>query len=247
MPVFFLSPESITPPTVTISGELLRHLRDSLRVTEGEELLVGDGAGRRYRTLVTQVSRQAVTSRILDTQPEPVRRMPTLVLGQALLKGDKMDWVIQKATELGVGTIAPLQASRSIVRPKAGRIETLTARWQRIALEAAQQSEQWRVPAVLAPQSLMSYAENCPARSLRLILTERRTGCGSLGEIALPAETEDSITLLVGPEGGWTGEEAAAVERAGFLPISLGPTILRAETAAVAAIAVLQHRLGELG
>jgi len=247
MPVFFLSPQSIDPPTVTISGELLRHVRDSLRITEGEELLVGDGSGRRYRTVVTQVSKQAVTARILDTQPEPVRKTPTLVLGQALLKGDRMDWVIQKATELGVWRIVPLQTAQSIVQPKPGRIEMQTARWQRIALEAAQQSEQWRVPTVVAPQSLVSYTKNCPADSLRLILTERRTGCWSLHEIALPAGAGESIMLLVGPEGGWTGEEAAAVEQAGFLPISLGPNILRAETAAVAAIAVLQHRLGELG
>lgn len=247
MPVFFLSPQSIDPPTVTISGELLRHLRDSLRLTVGEELLVGDGTGQRYRTVITEVSRQVVTGRILDTQWEPVRQTPKLVLGQALLKGDKMDWVVQKATELGVGTIVPLQAGRSIVQPKADRIEAQTARWQRIALEAAQQSEQWRVPTVVAPQVLVPYARSRPAHSLRLILTERRTGCRSVREITLPATPEDFITLLIGPEGGWTGEEMAAVEQAGFLSISLGPKILRAETAAIVAIAILQHRLGELG
>jgi 16S rRNA (uracil1498-N3)-methyltransferase len=247
MPVFFVPPEQVTPSTVTISGDLLRHVRDSLRIHVGEELLLGDGAGRRYRTVVETLSKQALTARILETQCEPARQAPALVLGQALLKGDKMDWVIQKASELGVSRIAPLQTRQSIVQPKAGRIEIQTARWQRIALEAAQQSEQWHVAVVTAPQSLSLYLTTEPPSTSRLILTERRESAGSLRELELPVSPEARIVLLVGPEGGWATEELAMAEKEDWKPVTLGPTILRAETAAIVAIGIVQHRLGNLG
>jgi 16S rRNA (uracil1498-N3)-methyltransferase len=170
-----------------------------------------------------------------------------LILGQALLKGEKMDWVIQKTTELGVQTIVPVQSRQSIVQVKADRIDAQLARWKRIALEAAQQSEQWTVPAVAPPLSLSACLAQSPAPVLALILTERRSGIGSLLNITLPASPEASILVLVGPEGGWTQEEVAVAEGAGCVPITLGPRILRAETAAITTIGILKHRLGELG
>jgi 16S rRNA (uracil1498-N3)-methyltransferase len=158
-----------------------------------------------------------------------------------------MDWVIQKTTELGVQTIIPIQSRQSIVQLKSDRIEAQTARWKRIALEAAQQSEQWRVPTITNPLTMESCATQCPAHALTLILTERRTQIGTLASVQLPASPESSILVLVGPEGGWTEEEVETAEGAGCIPITLGPKILRAETAAITAIGILQHRLGELG
>jgi len=247
MPVFFLPPDLIALPSVTITGELLLHVRNSLRISVGDGLLIGDGQGRRYRTTVTAVTRQAVTARVIETQVEPPRQAPAVVVGQALLKGDKMDWVIQKATELGVRTIVPLQTRHAIVQPKADRLETQRARWQRIALEAAQQSEQWTVAAVTAPQPLSGQLEDLSACTTRLMLTERRQSSPNLRSITLPTLPEERIALLVGPEGGWAPEEVEEAETLGFIPITLGPKILRAETAAISAIAVVQHRLGTLG
>jgi 16S rRNA (uracil1498-N3)-methyltransferase len=247
MPVFFLPPDLITPPIVTITGELLTHIRDSLRMTVGERLLIADGQGRRYCTEVTAVAKQAVVARILEAVPAPVALAPSLTLAQALLKGEKMDWVIQKATELGVASIVPLQCRHSMVQPKPDRIEGQTARWQRIALEAAQQSEQWLVPTVMPPQTMERFSNSVPASALRLILMERRETAMNLSAIALPASPQDSITLFIGPEGGWAREETAEAETRGLVPITLGPAILRAETAAVVAVGILQHRLGRLG
>jgi len=191
------------------------------------------------------VTKQALTGRILDSIAPPLRTTPSLALGQALLKGDKMDWVIQKATELGVQSVHPLQTTLSVVQPKAERIQAQVARWQRIALEAAQQSEQWAVPTVAAPQEIMKYwAGAC--QTLRIILTERHETASNLEDITLPATREASVLLLVGPEGGWTREEIAEAEQAGFRPVTLGPIILRAETAAITAIAILQYKLGGL-
>lgn len=247
MPVFFVPPRCLTPPTASVTGALLSHLRDSLRIEVGQTILLSDGEGLRYRTEVTAITKQSLTGRILGVIARPPHQAPALVLGQALLKSERMDWVIQKATELGVQTIVPIQSQRSIVRPKTDRIEAQTARWQRIALEAAQQSEQWRVPTIARPCSLSTGEAALSGDRLALILTERRNRASSLSTITLPASPEASILVLTGPEGGWTEEEIAAAEGSGYVPITLGAKILRAETAAIAAIAILQHRLGELG
>ena len=245
--MFFLPSQCITPPTVSVTGDLLRHLRDSLRIEVGETILVSDGEDRRYRTAITAITKQSMTGRVIDVIPRPSPRAPSLILGQALVKGEKMDWVIQKTTELGVQTILPIQSRQSIVQLKTDRIEAQTARWQRIAREAAQQSEQWRVPTIASPRSLSSCVTQSPARSLTLILTERGDRIGSLASIQLPTSPEASILVLVGPEGGWTEEEVATADGAGSIPVTLGPKILRAETAAILAIGILQYRLGELG
>jgi 16S rRNA (uracil1498-N3)-methyltransferase len=246
MPVFFLPVQFITPPTVTIVGDLLIHLRDSLRVRTGEELLIGDGSGQRFRTEVMAVTKQAITAVILEMMSAPAQA-PSFVLGQALLKGEKMDWVIQKATELGVRTIMPLQCRHSQVQPKPGRIENQTARWQRIALEAAQQSEQWHIPTIMPPQEMARFVQEMSTGGTRLILMERRERGANFSALELPSSTQDTITMLVGPEGGWAREEIVAAEKAGFVPMTLGPSILRAETAAIVSIGILQYRLGRLG
>lgn len=165
-----------------------------------------------------------------------------------------MDWVIQKATELGVAGVIPLLSARVIVRPRTGRLPAQVARWQRIALEAAQQSEQWAVPSVSPPQNLTEFlARHCPD-SHRLFLTERATGQApdlgpgqALTKVPLPSGSRPGLVIVVGPEGGWTQEERDRASAAGWTAVTLGPRILRAETAALAALSVLQSRLGELG
>ncbi len=246
MPLFFVPPESITYPTVSITGPLLRHLRDSLRTTTGQHLLVGDGQCRRYLVEVTTVSKAAMQGRVLHTFERPPLGRPPLLLGQALLKGEKMDWVIQKATELGVSTIVPLMTRHAVVQPKRERVDAQTARWQRIALEAAQQSEQWSVPVVSAPERLSQFLAAAKG-SRSFILTERREFGLTLRNVELPTTESERITMAVGPEGGWAGEEVAEAEQAGFQPVSLGPAILRAETAALVAVSIVQFRTGTLG
>jgi 16S rRNA (uracil1498-N3)-methyltransferase len=156
-----------------------------------------------------------------------------------------MDWVIQKATELGVSEIVPIESQHSVVQLKADRVNHQLARWQRIALEAAQQSEQWRIPTVATPQSLSALLTSLATGTLTLMLAERREG-KSLQTVNLPQDARGSILVLIGPEGGWSQEEAQIAEQAGIQPITLGEHILRAETAAIAAISILQSRLGTL-
>ncbi|MDX2251045.1 MAG: 16S rRNA (uracil(1498)-N(3))-methyltransferase [Nitrospira sp.] len=246
MPVFFVSPECITSATISITGDLLIHLRDSLRITVGETLWFGNGQGSRYRAEITDVSKRAVTGRILETIQEPPRRTPRLILGQSLLKGEKMDWVIQKAVELGVDELVPVESRHSVVQLKADRVDHQLTRWQRIAVEAAQQSEQWRVPTITAPQSLATLLKNRATGTATLMLAERLDG-QSLRTIELPQDAASSVLILIGPEGGWSQEELLLAEQAGIQPITLGSHILRAETAAIATISILQSRLGNLG
>jgi 16S rRNA (uracil1498-N3)-methyltransferase len=244
MPTFFLSSEAIVPPAIHISGPLLNHLRQSLRLQPGEILTVTDDRGRRYRTEIIEVTSRALTGRIVETIAAPPRTSPSIILAQALLKGEKMDWVIQKATELGVERIVPLAASHSVIRLRADRIDHQLARWQRIALEAAQQSERWSVPVISQPAAVGELLDWSKPAQAKLVLAERSQGA-SLTAVPLPG-TGDEIWLLVGPEGGWEDEELGQVLEHGYTAITLGSRILRAETAAIATISVLQSRLGGL-
>jgi 16S rRNA (uracil1498-N3)-methyltransferase len=244
MPTFFVASEAIVPPTVRITGPLLQHLRASLRLQPGELLTVTDERGRRYRAEIAEVSIGTLIGRILDTTSAPPKTSPSIVLAQSLLKGEKMDWVIQKATELGVARIAPVLASHSVVRPRADRIEHQLARWQRIALEAAQQSERWSVPVIDEPATVPHLLSTSKTAALKILLAERSDGA-SLSN--LPLHNDGDVWLLIGPEGGWEEAEFRHMREQGFVGVTLGPRILRAETAAIAALTILQSRLGELG
>ena len=245
MPIFFVSPECIAPPTISITGDPLNHLRDSLRVTMGETLWLSNGQGTRYHIEISDVSKRAVTGHILETIQESPRNTPRLILGQSLLKGEKMDWVIQKTTELGVDTFVPIESRHSVVHLKADRVEHQLARWRRIALEATQQSEQWRVPTIAPPQSLAALLANRGHDTMSLILAARKDG-KSLQTVELPRDANSLVLVLIGPEGGWSKEELLSAERSRVKQITLGPHILRAETASITAISILQSRLGQL-
>jgi 16S rRNA (uracil1498-N3)-methyltransferase len=246
MSTFFIDPDAITPPTIRITGDLLHHLRDSLRLRSGDVLTLNDGCGTRYRVEVTDVTSQAIGSRIIDRQTEPARKTSPIVLGQALIKGDKMDWVIQKATELGVATIVPTHSTHSVIKPNPERLEHQRSRWERIARDAAQQSERWTIPTIADPVDLEGICQQYASAPLKSMLVER-SSAPSLATIPLPLNPQHPIVLLIGPEGGWAPEEQRHAQKQGFIPLTLGPRILRAETAAIAALSILQSRLDEQG
>lgn len=245
MPVFFIAAPHIVQGTLTISGPLLDHLRKSLRVTVGEKLWVGDDQRRRYFIQVTTMTPRELQGHVLEEREGPLLRHPTVILAQAILKGDRMDWAIQKATELGVASLVPIISERVIARPRTERLGPQQERWQRIAFEAAQQAERWEVPEVHAPTELVSWLRSAPG-TVKLMLSERSDG-DSLDTIKCPEDADSRILLLIGPEGGWSAAEREVAHASGFTLVSLGARILRAETAAVAALAIIQSRLGELG
>jgi 16S rRNA (uracil1498-N3)-methyltransferase len=246
MPVFFISDEQIRDGCVTVTGPLLTHLRDSLRIRAGDRITVADRHRRRYLIEIEQLDRARLVGRVTQEERAAPPHAPQLVAGVSLLKSDRMDWGIQKATELGVHRIVPLISARAVVRPRTERIDSRLERWRRIALDAAQQAERWDVPLVEAPREAPAFFTEQPGGARKLILQERGGG-ESLRTVALPSGPHSTIALAIGPEGGWTPEELARAADAMFAAVTLGERILRAETAAIAALALLQSRLGELG
>lgn len=245
MPTFFVASDAVSPPVVRIEGPLLKHLRDSLRLQPGEMLVLTDDQGRRHRTTITKVVAQRLECHIVETTHAPPRKSPSLILVQALLKGEKMDWVIQKATELGVDHIVPVQTKNAVVKIHPDRVEHQRARWGRIALEAAQQSERWTIPTIAEPSDL-SKATVAYQSAAKFILAERSTEM-SLTAAPLPTEADQTIVLAIGPEGGWDEDELRLMQEWAYRPLTLGSRILRAETAALVALSIVQSRLGELG
>lgn len=245
MPAFFISSAEIHGTALTLTGELCHHLRASLRVKPGEVLRLTDEHRQRYEVRVSAVAPQALTAEILESRPGPIDTSPRVILAQVILKGDHMDWVVQKASELGVKAVLPLISRHGVVRPQPERVAAQVARWQRIATEAAQQSEQWQPPQVLEPLEVRRFFSGHQATTA-LLLAERQNAVG-LANVPLPALPTDTITVIVGPEGGWAEEELSQAMDGQCLAVSLGEHILRADTAAVTALSIVQSRFGRLG
>ena len=246
MPVFFIERDAIQNGTVSITGPLARHLKGSLRVRPGETVLLGESGGPRYHVRITATDRHRLTGNILSESAPPPHNVPRLTVGLALFNRDHMEWAIQKATEFGVDRLLPLLTARTVVRPKAGRANHPLARWQRIALEAAQQSMRWTIPTVMEPVSFAAWCADPGQDACRWLLWEapRRT---LLRNRLRGQPRPDSVTLAVGPEGGFDAGEVELAERHGFEVVSLGDHILRTESAILAALAIVQYEWGNLG
>ena len=234
---FFAPPSAFdfTKRTITLTADEARHLREVLRLKPGDEVSVFDGEGKEFRGRVAQARRE-FAELDLDEEIEPTRPESPLqiTLAVALLKGEKFDLVVQKATELGVYKIVPLMTRFADIKLRdESDASKRVARWQRIALEAAKQCGRAVVPEVERPV-LFEFALKNPS-----LLFSEKAGQG-LTQIANP------ITAIVGSEGGWSDEELDLARAAGAQIITLGGRILRAETAAITAAALLQHRFGDL-
>jgi len=241
MPVFFIHSQDVVDGLVTIVDPLLTHLSKSLRTKPGDSLLFNDDQGHRYHTTVTQITKQRLQASIQRTEDLPRQTRPPIILAQALLKGEKMGWVIQKATELGITAIRPLITERVILQLSEKQEETHRARWMRIACEAAQQSERWTLPTILPTHRFQQFLETSHP-SPPIVMAER-TGAQSLLTIPCVAEeTSRPVTVMIGPEGGWSARELDAAQATGCRFASFGKEILRAETASLAAVALLQAR-----
>lgn len=234
MPRFFLSNAPVDE-TVTLLGDNAAHIARSLRMAVGENVVLCDGNGTDYTAVLTAVSPQEVTARIVSVAPSVGEPDVRVVLFQGLPKGDKMEWIIQKSVELGVSEIIPFAAARSISRPDGASAAKKTARWQKIADEAAGQSQRGALPQV---GNLCSFAEALRAASAcdRIFLCYEG---GGEGLKALLTDKPRSLALFVGPEGGFAPEEVAIAEQAGAVRITLGTRILRTETAPLAALSAI--------
>lgn len=238
---FHALPDAFKDQTVTLATDEARHLRDVLRLKAGDEVYVFDGRGREFRAQVVNTTRDASELRI-EAEVEPAKPESPLRLDLcvALLKGEKFDLVVQKATELGVNRVTPVITRYADIhlRDEADAVKRV-GRWQRIALEAAKQSGRAFVPEISAPVAFDKVA----VQGLGVMFSER--GGDSLESVKNQAALR-AVTALVGSEGGWSDEELESARLRNFQVITLGGRILRAETAAITVTALLQHLFGDL-
>lgn len=232
--------------SVILEADEARHLSEVLRLKPGDEVYVFDGAGGEFQCSVESARRDVAQLRILgEASPARPESPLHLTLAVALLKSDKFDLVVQKATELGVARVAPVMTKLADIRLRDDSdAEKRLTRWRRIALEAAKQSGRALVPEIVAPVSFADLIKSA-ADDVNVMFAER--GGGSL--VSLTANAADgfrSITALVGSEGGWTETELNEAQTAGWHLVTLGGRTLRAETAAIAVTALLQHTFGDL-
>jgi len=239
----FHVPAAAPGARVRLPEQTAHHAREVLRLRAGAAVRVFDGAGQEWDGVLEEVSRRGVTAHLLhriDARPESPLH---LTLAVAALKGDRMELVIQKATELGVAQIWPVVTFRTDAAARPALKGSRSERWERVASGAAEQCGRAVVPLV-APTVALEDLLQRPFAGARVVLLETH-GHAPLPSLAL--DPASPLLLLVGPAGGFEPAEADALRAAGFLSASLGPRVLRAETAAVAAAAIAQATWGDLG
>jgi 16S rRNA (uracil1498-N3)-methyltransferase len=242
---FYVPTPQIEKGMLRVEGNEVKHIRRVLRLKAGDEIIVFDSLGKEYEGTIIEETTSSVVIKIqnifLSERDSPL----DVTLAQSLLKGEKMDYLIQKATELGVREIIPFFSSRSVpLLEKSGGLKR-HHRWGRIAIEASKQCGRGVVPKIEPLQDYSEMLQIASPGSLRLILWE---GEGDpLKEVLERSKEKTGIFFIIGPEGGFSQEEVEEAKMAGFIPVTLGRRILRAETASLCLLSILQYEQGDIG
>ncbi len=237
-PRFFITPDQVREPSISVMGEDVRHIRTVLRKGPGDLLTLLDGVGMEYTVRIKTMERSEIDTEIIDRK-ERKTASPVVILGQGLPKAGKMDWIVQKATELGVSSIAPLITERTIVKIKDE--EKRVARWQKICREAAMQSDRPDIPQVKTIRPFGDFIGPLAPGPQTLLLFPWEEGTRPIKEVLQGKQCIEKVIVLIGPEGGFSQAEAERARAKGFYLVSLGPTILRTETAAVAVLSMILY------
>ena len=237
----FLSPEDISSDIVTITGDQARHLMLVLRAKPSDMVSVLDGRGYEYECRIVSVHKKEIKAEVTSRAPYSAESPVSITVAQGISKGERMDIAIQKSTELGATRIVPVITERTQVK-QTHKIE----RWRKIALSAAQQSGRDKIPEIDEPTRLEEFMGSIAPGSSGIIFFEENRE-RNLKEVLSGFKAIKEITILIGPEGGFTKEEVAAATEKGFIEASLGPRILRTETAPITALSIIQYELGDMG
>lgn len=258
----FVDPSQLTGDVITVAGEEHRYLTRVLRVELGDHVVLFDGQSQEAEAQVTRIGPRALELKVLERRSAGIPDRPAVTLIQGLAKGDKLDLIVQKATELGVSRIVPVSSTRAVIRPEPGRAMARQVRLQKIAREAARQSGRVDVPEVTMIVPLLQALAEATPQSLRILLWEGARGTSLRSILPTPPPAPDptaaapaaptmdksqAVTIAVGPEGGFSQEEVDAAQQLGFVICGLGPRILRTETAPLVALAILGYVIGDLG
>lgn len=229
------------PALITLDERLVHHLLRVLRAESGDKIVLFNGDGFDYVAELVRERKDVLSAQILERRPGIAESSLKLHLAQGICRGEKMDWVVQKATELGVATLTPMTTERSEVRLHGERETRRVEHWRQVALSACEQSGRSRLPQVESPLTLAQWAAQAQSTgSLRLILDPRASQ--SMVDLSPHAE----FAVAIGPEGGFSPAERDLLARSGAIGVRLGPRILRTETAGMAALAILQALHGDL-
>lgn len=238
---YFVEPHLFSMQEITITGDDVHHIVNVMRAKSGEEILVSDGAGRTARARLESLSGKEVVATVLELLDEK-RELPIrITIGQGLPKGEKMEWILQKGTEMGAFAFFPFSSDRTIVKLDEKKESKKLERWGRIVKEAAEQSHRSVLPKLLAPASFRQML-TAASDYTRAVIAYEKEGGTTLHEVLPTLSPGDSLLVLIGPEGGFTPEEVAAAEAAGIRPVSLGPRILRTETASQYVLAAASYQ-----
>jgi len=237
---FLLPPEAwLSNPALT--GDEARHLSHVLRAKPGDRITVFDGCGRRAEAEILTVTRDLVSLRLGESHSPPPP-IPAITLAQAIPKGKNMDFIVQKAVELGVAHIQPLVTHHTIVQPGDGK----SGKWRRTALEACKQCGQDTLPVIADPMTFDAWlTSQASTPGIKLIASLTPEAC-AIREVLRAHPATTAATLLIGPEGDFSSGETAAALEAGFLPISLGDIVLRVETATLYCLSALRYEFSAI-
>lgn len=241
---FFIEKKRIEKGKAVLDGSEARHIGKVLRLGIGDALCLFDENGWEYQAVITSKSSKIVEVEIVKKSPPQKGSSINIVLGQALPKAQKMDYVVQKATELGVSTIVPFFSDRSVPSLDDERSQRKHIRWQKVALEAAKQCGRLVVPQIEAIVSFREILEGWD-NSLKIILWEYEKNI-ALKDLLKQNQSFPRVIFLVGPEGGFTPDEVDMARRADFQTVSLGRYILRTETVALCLLSILHYEWGEM-
>jgi 16S rRNA (uracil1498-N3)-methyltransferase len=244
MPRFFVGTPLLPDDIMQLPDDVVRHIL-VLRLQPGDSIVLFNGEGGEYNAELVEVARRSVNVKIREFRPIEVETPYHLTLAQGIASGDKMDWLIEKAVELGASSFVPLTTTRSVVRLAGERAQRRHAHWQGIVRASCEQCGRNRLPNVAPVREIATWLGGMPREpetgELRILLSPRAT----ISFAALPSTPpEGSVTVLVGPEGGFSAAEEAAATAHGFTAVGLGPRVLRTETAGMAVLSALAARWG---
>lgn len=241
----FADPSDVQDELLTITGPEVNHIRNVMRLKPGEEISVSIGGdGKEYRYGIESYTEDSVLCRLRFVKDKEVELPVKALLFQGLPKADKMDLIVQKAVELGAAEIIPVSMERCVVKLDAGKAAKKTARWQTIAESAASQSRRSIIPRILAPMSMREAVEYAKEQTeVRVIPYELQEDDGSVKQYLESLKEGQSVSIFIGPEGGFAPGEVELAKEAGIRPISLGRRILRTETAGLAILSWLIYIL----
>ncbi|MGH8122818.1 MAG: 16S rRNA (uracil(1498)-N(3))-methyltransferase [Rudaea sp.] len=234
--------------TVLLPEQAGEHVARVLRLQRGSALILFNGDGREYDAQLASVAKHAVSAQVTSARDADCESPLQLTLAQSIARGEKMDWILQKATELGVASIVPLVTERTEVKLDEERAERRVAHWRSVIAGACEQSGRTRLPQIEAPQRLDRWLggladDGAPRLAL---LPEGEVSVRHFIQVEKISAKDTGVLLCVGPEGGFSEQDAALLRHAGFHGLRLGPRILRTETAGLAALAALQAMAGDL-